>query len=87
MSEARYAAEVLDGDDDNGTMPQNVEQLRQAVIGHRIVSVEQTEVPIPYYDGEKATILTLDSGKGCASSIPAIVAPTRSWKRSYSTLS
>lgn len=50
----RYPEEKLGEDDDNGTMPENVAELRQHVIGHRIVSAEQ--------DGA-TFIITLDNGK------------------------
>lgn len=64
MSETPYPTEVLDEDEDDGTMPDNVEALRQAVVGHRIVSVEQgVEVQGRYYGTETATILTLDNGR------------------------
>lgn len=49
-----YPVEQLDPDEDDGTMPANVEELRQSVIGQRIVSAER--------DGQRFT-LTLDSGR------------------------
>lgn len=50
-----YPKEELDQmNDDDGTMPENVKTLEEAVVGHRIVAVEQTAF--------KATI-TLDNGK------------------------
>ncbi len=59
-----YESEVLDEDDDNGTMPDNVETLRQAVIGHRIASVEKgVEIPGRYYGRSTATVITLDNGQ------------------------
>lgn len=54
MTTTHYPAEILGGEDDDGTMPENVEALRQAVVGSRIVNVEK--------DGG-VTIITLDSGK------------------------
>jgi hypothetical protein len=48
-----YPAERLGEDDDDGTMPSNVDQLREHVVGHRIVSAER--------DGGKFTI-RLDDG-------------------------
>lgn len=55
--------------EDNGTMPENVETLRQAVIGHRIVSAVKgqiEEVPSKwggkYTDTLSGLILTLDNG-------------------------
>lgn len=63
MSIERYPAEVLDEDDDNGTMPASLDDLRQAVVGHRIVSVEK-DVAIPSRWGtDRATVLTLDNGQ------------------------
>ena len=50
-----YPRETLDPDhDDDGTMPANVAELEDAVVGHRIVRVEQ--------NGGDATIF-LDNGK------------------------
>jgi len=48
-----YPPEVLDQDEDDGTMPANVADLAEMVIGHRIVHVEQ--------DGSETTI-ELDNG-------------------------
>ena len=65
----RYPEETLADDDDNGTMPDNVDVLRQAVVGHRIVKVEQREVDIPWYEGStgsdrrEALVITLDDGR------------------------
>lgn len=39
--EERYPAEELSEWDDNGTMPENVDELRSAVVGRRIVRVER----------------------------------------------
>jgi hypothetical protein len=47
----RYPTEIVD--DDDGTMPENVAALEQAVVGHRIVSAEK--------EGSAFT-LTLDTG-------------------------
>jgi hypothetical protein len=49
-----YVEEQLGEEEDDGTMPSNVAALRQYVIGHRIVSAEQS--------GATFTI-TLDNGK------------------------
>lgn len=66
VSEA-YPDEVLDEDDDDGTMPGNVDSLRESVIGQRIVSVEKdVEVSDHEYHGWRrntATVITLDNGK------------------------
>lgn len=48
-----YPIETLDAEDDDGTMPDNVDTLATHVVGHRIVSVER--------DG--GTVITLDNGK------------------------
>ena len=57
-----YPPEVLD-DDDDGTMPGNVADLASHVIGHRIVSAEQRDVPTGW-DGrlEPGLAITLDDG-------------------------
>lgn len=52
-----YAIETLGPDDDDGTMPDNVEELSRAVVGHRIVSAERTA------DWDVPLVLTLDTGK------------------------
>lgn len=46
-------------------MPENVSELEQAVVGHRIVSAEQRNLPGEYrWHGEQtALVLTLDNGK------------------------
>lgn len=65
----KYPEETLNsdsyyGDIDNGTMPDNVQELRDAVVGHRIHKVEKNvEVPAKY-GGYKVlgTVITLDNG-------------------------
>lgn len=55
--------EVLGEDDDNGTMPENVETLRQAVVGHKIVKIEKDVVIRQRSWGRvTATVITLDNG-------------------------
>lgn len=52
-----YAEETLDEDYDDGTIVDNVDTLRKAVVGHRIVSVTK--------DGGSTyatTVITLDDG-------------------------
>jgi hypothetical protein len=65
MNADRYPTETLDDDEDNGTMPDNVAELAEAVVGHRIVSAHTEERKA--YDwswrSEEATVLTLDNGK------------------------
>lgn len=60
-----YPPEKLGEDDDDGTMPENVAALSDAVVGHRIVSVEKETIPGRFYE-ESATVLTLDNGKRVA---------------------
>lgn len=62
-----YPTETLHDDYDDGTMPQNVADLAEAVVGHRIVNVEQN-AEIPKFDDSyrwrtHGTAITLDSGK------------------------
>lgn len=62
MNDERYPAEVLGEDDDNGTMPGSLESLGEAVIGHKIVSVEKGEIKTSSYWTHTGLILTLDNG-------------------------
>ncbi len=60
----RYPVETLPEDDDDGTMPENVAQLSDAVIGRRIVSAVKEEVPESGYGiGGHRLVLTLDDGR------------------------
>lgn len=61
MIDERYPAEELDEDDDDGTMPGSLEALREAVVGHKIVSVEKAKFEDRWYDG--GLVLTLDNGQ------------------------
>ena len=54
MSNDPYPHETLNGDEDDGTMPENVATLAENVIGHRIVKVEQDT---------SATVIVLDDGR------------------------
>lgn len=58
-----YAPEILDDDDDNGTMPENVATLSEAVIGHRIVSAHNEQVPRQRGGPQESFVITLDNGK------------------------
>ncbi|MGP3940481.1 DUF7448 domain-containing protein [Streptomyces sp. 6N106] len=55
-----YTEETLSEDCDNGTMPDNVDALRDAVVGHRIVSVT-TDKEGRW--GANRAVITLDNGK------------------------
>ncbi len=59
-----YPTETLDPDYDDGTMPDNVERLSEAVIGRHIVSAK-TELQVDTWGDleEEATVLTLDDGR------------------------
>jgi hypothetical protein len=61
----RYPEEVLGPDEDDGTMPNNVAKLAEAVVGHRIVSVERGErtSKYDYWASNQAVVLTLDDGR------------------------
>lgn len=61
MSDNRYPEETLGGDEDDGTMPENVDRLRQAVVGRRIVSAERPSSAVAGW-GTPALLLTLDDG-------------------------
>lgn len=59
-----YPTERLAEDDDDGTMPSNIDTLRGSVVGHRIVSVEKNvQVPDRYYGTADGTVITLDDGR------------------------
>lgn len=67
---ARYPVEKLDEDADDGTMVENVEELRKRVVGRRIVAAEKgtARVAEGKYGGfdprdESGFIITLDSGE------------------------
>lgn len=62
-----YAEEELDANDDDGTMPDNVDIVRQAVIGRKIVSAGYEDAPRPKDDhyclGHGTPfVITLDDG-------------------------
>jgi hypothetical protein len=58
-----YAEETLGEYEDDGTMPDNVDKLRESVVGHRIVKAEEVEVQTRWGGSEKALVITLDNGK------------------------
>lgn len=61
----RYEVEDLNAeyeDNDNGTMPENVDTLREAVIGRKIVSAEKRAVEGRWGRSETALVLELDNG-------------------------
>lgn len=61
-----YPPDALDPttyQEDNGTMPENVAELAEAVIGRRIVSAEKGECPGKYGGTSYGLVLTLDNGR------------------------
>lgn len=52
-----YEREHLSDEIDDGTMPENVSELEQAVVGHRITSVEKRS------GRYESLLITLDNGK------------------------
>lgn len=68
MTEAddRYPVEVLGEDEDDGTMPSNVAELAEAVVGHRIVfadrDAELPKRPDSWRYRSDGLLLTLDNG-------------------------
>lgn len=66
-SVSAYPTEVLSEESDDGRMPDNVAELADAVVGHRIVRVEQrVTVKDRWGYPETATVIVLDSGKRVA---------------------
>lgn len=63
----KYPEEILSDDYDDGTMPANVAELREAVVGHRIVSADvgtlQDDEHNRWWSRGEGLILTLDNGK------------------------
>lgn len=58
-----YPDEELHAYDDDGTMPANVDTLRDAVVGHRIVKAEKGPVTNGWGGTADGLIITLDNGK------------------------
>lgn len=59
----KYPVEVLGSDEDDGTMPGNVEELSKHVVGHKIVGVvKDVLAPNEWGGNSLATRLTLDNG-------------------------
>lgn len=63
MSE-KYPKETFESEwEDDGTMQQNVDDLAEHVVGHRIVSAEKVERKTRWDRAETAFEITLDNGK------------------------
>jgi hypothetical protein len=65
MTTPSYPIETLGNDDDDGTMPDNVERLGEAVIGHKIISASVERGARRSWSSFNPTglVLTLDNGK------------------------
>jgi len=64
MSQNPYPTEELDGDTDDGTMPENIEMLASHVVGRKIVAVDKdVSVHNDLWGTGRGTLLTLDNGK------------------------
>jgi len=57
-----YPIEHLHEDEDDGTMPDNVADLTEAVVGRRIVTAEKKVADRVGRDWDEGLILTLDDG-------------------------
>lgn len=57
-----YPEEILDSECDNGTMPGSVEELSDAVVGHKIVSAVSSTVEDRWGYKTTALVITLDDG-------------------------
>lgn len=58
-----YKDESTEGFDHEGTMPDNVDGLRQEVVGHKIVHAGWAERAYPWGGHEQVFQITLDNGK------------------------
>ena len=67
MTEAtqdRYPEETFDDEyTDDGTMPENVQELREAIVGRKIVNAEKEARKVYSYGQGDRLKLTLDNGK------------------------
>lgn len=70
MEDNRYPREIIPEDEDDGTIQENVEELANKVVGHRIISAEIKDdvkalLPDPRWcvpSTDKGLVLTLDNG-------------------------
>lgn len=61
---SRYPEEILGEDEDNGTMVDSLKNLREAIIGHKIVAVRRGSLKTAnYWDIRDGTALLLDTGQ------------------------
>lgn len=62
----RYEPETLDPDEDDGVMPDQIEQISKAVVGHKIVSAAREEVRHRWGGTSTVFVITLDTGRKVA---------------------
>ena len=60
--DGKYPVEELDPEVDDGTMTGSLDRLATSVIGHKIVSVQNSEASPDVWEGTSVTIITLDNG-------------------------
>lgn len=60
-----YVKEELGPDDDCGVMPAQIEEIANAVVGHKIVKADYEPVPHRWYSNrmEQGFVITLDNGR------------------------
>lgn len=58
-----YTDESLNDEYDDGTMPENVDALRQEVVGHKIVDAGWVDTPTKWNHEERVFRIILDNGK------------------------
>lgn len=58
-----YVDPSVDHDEDDGTMPNSIGELADAIIGHKIVAVDKDVTVKDKYGSRTATKLTLDNGE------------------------
>lgn len=62
MTDDRYPIEVLDENEDDGTIVENLARLGSHVIGHRITKAERLTRKVKWYGEREVLVLTLDDG-------------------------
>ena len=60
MTNGPYPPEILDPDDDDGTMVENVDTLAEVVVGHRIVMIKEIEQDAKQFADARRTLIQSD---------------------------
>jgi len=62
---SKYPVEVLDQEEDNGTMPANVAELEKEIVGHKIVDVRVVKDKLYDWGNYESDVfeIVLDNGK------------------------